>query len=122
MANSGKKRNQVLRYEMTASEDWDRKAAAMAADGRLLRSDSKSERVSSVRIDGPCPRCGDEFSQTRALTLPSSSIRGSTQTTLTAPIAWADFLCDCKVAHPGAPGNQRGCGLSFSLLAQSEER
>ncbi|BCT77106.1 hypothetical protein SCMU_29480 [Sinomonas cyclohexanicum] len=104
-----------LNFEDVSSARLDDEAAALVEAGTVQLFYVKNDLVSSLRIDGPCPRCGHSFSQTRALELPVTSIRG-TPTTHVAAATWADFICDCTVAHPGAPSGARGCGASYALV------
>lgn len=105
---------QELQYSETATAELDAAAGTLASTGTLLVSHISDTDVPSLRIDGPCPRCGHPFSQTRALELPVTSIRGG-QVAQTEIPTWADFLCDCGITHPGAPIGERGCGATYSL-------
>lgn len=100
-------------FEDVASAKLDGIAAELARTGKIKVCVLLAVNVASMRIDGLCPRCKHPFSQTRALGLPVSSIR---KESAQGPIPrWADYLCDCNVAHPGTPPGEHGCGASFSL-------
>ena len=68
----------------------------------------------------PCPRCGHPFSQTRSLGLPATSIRG-VPAAPAPPVSWADFMCECGVAHPGTPNGARGCGASYTIIRPTSD-
>lgn len=107
-------------FENVASADLDARAAELVKEGAVSVSYIKNTAVSSLRIDGPCPRCEHRFSQTRALQLPVTSIRGGVPTrdvsaTAAAAAAFADFLCECIVVHPGTPPGASGCGANYTV-------
>lgn len=104
-----------LDFEDISSVQLDDQAATLVEAGTVVLSYIENPSVSSLRIDGPCPRCTHPFSQTRALELPATSIRGVPNTSASAAI-WADFMCACKVAHPRTPNDQHGCGASFTII------
>lgn len=99
-------------FEDVSSAELDALANQLAREGAITVS-LVSGNVESLRIDGPCPRCEHPFSQTRGLTVPASSIRGRRDA---APrVTWAEFVCECRVAHPGTPQGARGCGASYAI-------
>lgn len=104
-----------VNFEDVSSAELDDQAAALVETGTARLSHIKNPLVSSLRIDGPCPRCMHPFSQTRALSLPATSIR-SVATTPSEAAIWADFICDCKVVHPGTPDGERGCGANYTVI------
>lgn len=107
-----------LDFEDFASAQLDHQAAALVEAGTVIVNCAENPPVSSLRIDGPCPRCHHTFIQTRALALPATSIRGASKTP--APSAtWADFMCECTVAHPGTPPGQQGCGANYTIIRPS---
>lgn len=97
-----------------ASAELDAAAARLVRERVMTLRESSDTHVPSLRLDGPCPRCDHHFSQTRALVLPASAVRGNDHAPEQGP-AWADFLCECSVDHPGAPSGEQGCGAGFSL-------
>ena len=107
-------------FEDVASADLDAKAAEFVKKGTVTVSYLNNTSVSSLRIDGPCPRCEHSFSQTRALQLPVTSIRGGApaheaSAQAAAAAIFADFLCDCAAVHPGTPPGARGCGANYTV-------
>lgn len=111
---SGRAQAQDLEFQEIATPELDRLASQLADSGQLRLHGSSAAAVESLRMDGPCPRCGHHFSQTRALNLPTSAVRRRHDDGPSRPV-WADFLCDCGRPHPGARDGERGCGASFSL-------
>lgn len=103
-----------LDFEDVSSAELDDKAASLVIAGALTLSYVENRSVSSLRIDGPCPRCGHSFHQTRALSLPATSVRG-VATAFEPAATWADFMCDCTIVHPGTPAAEHGCGASYSV-------
>lgn len=109
-----------LHFEDVASAELDDRAAALVQAGVVKLSYRQNASVSSLRADGPCPRCGHPFSQTRSLGLPATSIRG-VPAAPAPPVSWADFMCECGVAHPGTPNGARGCGASYTIIRPTSD-
>jgi hypothetical protein len=109
----------VTPYRYIASDELDRAAAALVKAGKVQVWVVTDTEAPSMRIDGPCARCGDDYSQTRIQNLASSSVRGAhsaPEPPHRAEVS-ADFLCDCDVTHPGTPPGERGCGASYTVVA-----
>ncbi|WP_155725980.1 hypothetical protein [Mycobacterium avium] len=106
-------------YRYLASDELDRAAAALVKAGKVQVWVVTDTEAPSMRIDGPCANCGDDYSQTRVLNLASSAVRGAHSAPEPPPRAEvsADFLCDCDITHPGAPPGERGCGASYTIVA-----
>ena len=109
----------VAPYRYIASDELDRAAATLVNAGKVLVWVVTDTEAPSMRIDGPCARCGDNYSQTRVQNLASSSVRGAHSAPEPPPTAEvsADFLCDCDITHPGTPPGERGCGASYTIVA-----
>jgi hypothetical protein len=109
----------VAPYRYIASDELDRAAAALVKAGEVQVWVVTDTEAPSMRIDGPCARCGDDYSQTRVQNLASSSVRGAHSAPEPPPTAEvsADFLCDCDSTHPGTPPGERGCGASYTIVA-----
>lgn len=111
-----------LVYMDEASLILDVGAHKLREEGRLLTHLVIHPGTSSLRIDGPCPRCLHSFSQTAALEVPDWDVRGSTSTlSHSAASESADFYCDCSVPHPGAPDGLQGCGARFNVQHLGQE-
>ena len=109
-----------LPYLELASAELDRRAAALVRDSVIHVTQRASPDAPSLTILGPCPRCGHVFSQTQQLDLSALAVRRAD--TKPSEIArWADFLCECRVAHPGALSDEVGCGASFTLAVPKSE-
>lgn len=112
--------SEELPYRKSASVELDRRAAALVRDSVMRVTQRTTPDASSLTILGPCPRCGHVFSQTQPLDLSALALRRAdtkpVETTL-----WADFLCECRVAHPGALSGELGCGASFALVVPKPE-
>lgn len=109
-----------LPYHELASPELDRRAAALVRDSVMRVTHHNTPDAPSLTIQGPCPRCEHVFSQTQQLDLSALALRrADTKPDETA--RWADFLCECRVAHPGALSDQLGCGASFTLAVPKPE-
>lgn len=109
-----------LPYLELASAELDRRAAALVRDSVIHVTQRAAPDASSLTILGPCPRCGHVFSQTQQLDLSALAVRrADTKPSETAQ--WADFLCECRVSHPGALSDEVGCGASFTLAVPKPE-
>lgn len=104
-----------LPYLELASPELDSQAASLVRDS-VLRFTC---HATSATIQGPCPRCKHVFSQTQQLDLSTLAVR-RTDTKPGETARWADFLCECRVAHPGA-SDKLGCGASFTLVVPKPE-
>lgn len=112
--------SEELPYLELASDELDRRAAALVGQSVMRITHHATPYSRSLTIQGPCPRCGHEFSQTQQLDLSVLAVRRvDTKSGETA--RWADFLCDCRVAHPGALPGELGCGASFTLVVPTSE-
>lgn len=109
-----------LPYLELASAELDRRAAAFVRDSVIHVTQHAAPDAPSLTILGPCPRCGHVFSQTQQLDISALAVRrADTKPSETA--RWADFLCECRVAHPGALSDEVGCGASFTLAVPKPE-
>lgn len=103
-----------LAYQEVSTVELDDRARQLVATGQLKVRLVDDTRVASLRVDGPCARCGHVYSQTRALELPVSAIRRA-ERIATPAYRWAYFLCDCLESHPDGPPGVTGCGASYSV-------
>jgi hypothetical protein len=112
-------------YENTADENWARRAFDLYQRRQLQVQAFDTDGVLSAQVWGTCPRCGHELNIQMTLSTPIPGFRGGRGlwTALTRPdtpvargIPGAvEVGCDCGHAHPGAPGQVTGCGVSFRL-------
>ncbi len=112
-------------YENTADETWARQALDLYKRGELQVRAFDTEGVVSAQAWGTCPRCGHELNVQLTLSIPIASVRGGrglwsalTGRDVPAPVGVPDSMevgCGCGHAHPGAPGQATGCGVSFRL-------
>lgn len=112
-------------YENTADEAWARNAFELYKRRELQVRAFDTEGVVSAQVWGPCPRCGHELNVQQTLTTVLPGVRGgrglwSALTGRHVPAAAGipdsvDVGCGCGHAHPGAPGQATGCGVSFRL-------
>lgn len=109
-----------LPYLESASAEFDRRAAALVKNSVIRVTHHATSDAPSLTIQGPCPRCGHVFSQTQQLDLSALTVRRA-DTELGETARWADFLCECRVAHPRAPSDELGCGASFTLAVPKSE-
>ena len=109
-----------LPYDESASVELDGQAAALVRDSVMRITYHATPDAPSLTIQGPCPRCGHEFSQTQPLDLSPLALR-RTSTKPAETTQWVDFLCECRVAHPGALSGELGCGASFALAVPEPE-
>ncbi|MCZ0856938.1 hypothetical protein OHJ16_02570 [Actinomyces israelii] len=109
-----------LPYLELASAELDRRAAALVRDSVMRVTHHATPDAPSLTIQGPCPRCGHVFSQTQQLNLSALAVRRADAKPGEAA-RWADFLCECRVAHPGALSDELGCGASFTLAVPKSE-
>lgn len=109
-----------LPYLEFASAELDRRAAALVRDSVMRVTHHVTLDAPSLTIQGPCPRCGHVFSQTQQLDLSALAVR-RVDTKPVETVQWADFFCECRVAHPGAFSGELGCGASFTLAVPESE-
>jgi hypothetical protein len=112
-------------YENTAEEAWARQALDLYQRRQLQVRAFDTEGVVSAQVWGTCPRCGHELDVQQTLSVPiigSGGGRGLWQalTGRDAPAAAGipdavEAGCGCGHAHPGAPEQVTGCGVSFRL-------
>lgn len=113
-----------IEYAFIESLELDEAAQELVRTGKLRVSLITSTKAPSLRIDGPCPRCGHDYSDTEGLRILTSTVRGvptsgtPDSSTPGAPEYFADFLCDCKKVHANAPTGARGCGASYMVSGQ----
>jgi len=107
-----------IAYQCVANDELDQAAASLVRAGIVQAWAVTNTSAPSIRIDGPCARCGDSYDKTRIENLASSAVRGTysaPEPSTRAEIS-ADFLCDCDVTHPGAPEGERGCGANYTIV------
>jgi hypothetical protein len=114
-----------LEYENTADEAWARKALDLYQRRQLQVQAFDTDGVVSAQVWGPCPRCGHELDVQQTLSTPIAGVRGGrglwqalTGREVPATAGIPDTVeagCGCRQAHPGAPGQVTGCGVSFRL-------
>jgi|BarGraNGADG00212_1021973.scaffolds.fasta_scaffold11490_4 hypothetical protein len=105
---------------------WTVKAFEMVERGDLQGEVVSHEGVVRSRVWGHCPRCGDLVDDrqthtaltnlmggTRGLRSPGPGEAGSgNESEWFFPV---DISCACDHAHPGAPPDASGCGVSFRV-------
>lgn len=109
-----------LPYHESASVELDGQAATLVRDSVMRITYHATPDAPSLTIQGPCPRCEHVFSQTQSLDISALALRRA-DTKLVEATPWADFLCECRVAHPGALSGELGCGASFTLAVPEPE-
>ena len=109
-----------LPYDESASAELDERAAALVSDSVMRVTYHVTPNAPSLTIQGPCPRCEHVFSQTQPLNLSALALRRADTKPVEAA-RWVDFLCECRVAHPGALAGELGCGASFTLAVPEPE-
>lgn len=102
-------------FEDVSSEELDAKAQRFVDDDRIQVWTKTFGETTSVRIDGPCPRCEHHFSDTRVEKLPVSSVRGRHSAAGSVASVTADFACKCRVVHADTPPTDSGCGATFVI-------
>jgi hypothetical protein len=118
-------------YENTADEVWARQAFDLYQCRELQVQAFDTEGVVSAQIWGACPRCSHELNIQMTLSTPVPGLRGSrgllsALTRQDPPAApgipeAVEVSCGCGCAHPGAPGQVTGCGVSFRLPTTSPD-
>ena len=112
---------QPLAYETGAPNDYRWTSAAYDA---LLSGDLKAEviergGVHTARIDGPCPRCGDEVHFSLILDAVTGERSGTLGNDTVSPQPDDSYVtvaaaCRCGSSHDGRPeGVHYGCGINF---------
>ena len=110
-------------YENTADEAWAQQALDLYERRELQVEAFNTEGVVSAQVWGTCPRCGHELNVQQTLSTPIVGVRGgrglwSALTGRDVPARIPDAVevgCGCGHAHPGAPEQATGCGVSFRL-------
>jgi hypothetical protein len=112
-------------YENTADEEWARRALDLYQRRQLQVQAFDTEGVVSAQVWGICPRCGHELNIQMTLSTPIVGLRerrglSATLTRHDVPAApgipdAVEVGCGCGHAHPGAPRQVPGCGVSFRL-------
>jgi hypothetical protein len=112
-------------YENTADEASARAAFAFYQDRQLQVQAFDTEGVVSAQVWGTCPRCGHELNIQMTLSTPIAGLRewrglwaGWTRRDIPVASGIPDAVevgCGCGHAHPGAPEQVTGCGVSFRL-------
>ncbi|HUJ64590.1 MAG TPA: hypothetical protein VLX59_03565 [Acidimicrobiales bacterium] len=111
-------------HENTADETWDRRAFDLYQRGELHVQAFDTEGLVSAQVWGLCPRCGHELNIQQTLSTPIALREGrglwAALTRRNLPVApgipdTVEVSCGCGHAHPGAPEDASGCGVSFRL-------
>lgn len=118
-----------MAYENTADEAWARQALDLYRRRQLQVKAFSEEGVISAQIWGTCPRCGHELNLQLTLSTPIPGLREDrglltvfTRRDGSPSIPDAvDVGCGCRHAHPGAPRQVTGCGVSFRLPTSSPD-
>jgi hypothetical protein len=118
-------------YENIADEAWARQAFDLYRRRQLQVQAFDTEGVVSAQVWGTCPRCSHELNMQVTLSTPIAGLRQgrSLWTALTRrdiPTApgipdSVEVACGCEHAHPGAPSQITGCGVSFRLPTTSPD-
>jgi hypothetical protein len=112
-------------YENVADRASATAALGLYEAGLLQVQAFDTEGVVSAQVWGTCPRCGHDLDVQLTLSVPIIGVRGERG-------LWAgrdrrgtpdspgipdtvEVGCGCGRAHPGAPENVTGCGVSFRL-------
>lgn len=125
MADASDKAAAEVAYENTADQVWADRALELLNRRELQVATFDAKGVVSAQVWGPCPRCGHELNIQQTLRTPMVSARGDRglwsalagrdgRAAARIP-ADVDLGCGCGHAHPGAPGQATGCGVSFRL-------
>ena len=110
-------------YIVDRSQQWTDKAFELIQSKKLTVEVVEAGEITGVRVDGPCPRCGDHISVFQATTVPApkarrllrrsgsgESVAGSKAGTVRAPVT-----CNCAEQHSDKAA---GCGTSFAVEAR----
>ena len=114
---------EAISYENTADPVWAHKALDLYRDQHLKVQTFDTNGVVSAQVWGPCPRCGHSLNVQETLTTTVPGLRGGWWAALTGrqPDSRSgipdtvEVGCGCDHAHPGAPTQGQGCGVSFRL-------
>lgn len=112
-------------YENTADETYGTKASDLYQRRELQVQAFDTDGVVSAQVWGPCPRCGHELNIQMTLSTPIAGLRSGrgvwaamTRRDVSLHSGKPDAVevgCGCGYAHPGAPEQVTGCGVSFRL-------
>ena len=123
MGDTAGKPDTEIAYENIADETWARQAIDLYQRRELQVQAFDTEDVVSAQIWGTCPRCGHELNIQTTLSVPIAGLRdgrGLWETLTRRDIPEIPGIpdtveagCGCEHAHPGAPEQVTGCGVSF---------
>lgn len=112
-------------YENIADETWARQAMNFYQRRQLQVRAFNTDGVVSAQIWGTCPRCGHDLNIQTTLSVPIAGLRDGrglwtalTRRAIPGIPGIPDTVeagCGCGHAHPGAPEQVTGCGVSFRL-------
>jgi hypothetical protein len=112
-------------YENIADEASARAAFGLYQDRQLQVQAFDTEGVVSAQVWGTCPRCGHELNTQMTISTPIVGLREGrglwaewTRRDIPTTPGIPDTVevgCGCGRAHPGAPEQVTGCGVSFRL-------
>jgi hypothetical protein len=73
--------------------------------------------VGGVRLDGPCPRCGDpmDFPHVDQTYKKIRVGRRSGEARKSSDLGLVRMVCTCTGEHPGRPEGEDGCGAYWNL-------
>lgn len=98
------------------AQEWTDKAHGLAAAGKIKTRREVKSGVTTVFLDGICPRCGDALSQ--AVERTAVIVRRAGPDAVRVPAAaepvFQTFFCDCGEEHDGRPSDEQGCGIQFN--------
>lgn len=112
-------------YEESAAYRWTERAYELLVTGDLHGRAFTSDGVLSSHVWGECPRCGHPLDDRQVHTAVVSGVgrwpgRVTRRGTPPPPLD-VDVACGCKHAHPLAPPDTTGCGVSFRVELSPEK-
>lgn len=114
--------DETIAYEFGSSRELDKRARQLVSEEHIVTRLVSTTRADSLKISGPCARCDDPFTQTQVLQLPVTTVRGWNLNRPARDDRYADYLCECSVAHPGTPPGATGCGASYAVVSEGSTR
>lgn len=107
--------------------EWTRRAAELQDAGRIVARASVVRDVLGTVVTGPCPRCGHHLvdHQVGAAAFEEAFLGDDVEAAAAAiDVERVVVTCGCERDHEGRPTNAvpAGCGISFAVLAEVEER
>lgn len=107
----------AVTYEQSAEFNWTVRAFELLCAGHLHGKAFATDGVVSSHVWGACPRCAHALDDRQVHTAVITGVGRSVNVYLEGqPDALlVDVACGCGRAHPDAPGEITGCGVSFRV-------